>query len=91
MFKMTVMADIGIQVPDAVHRIESVTVKASDRMTFAVRAYATEETTYVVATPGDFVEIPYDPAGGDVFAQAYAYVLALPEFSTAVPISDSAE
>jgi hypothetical protein len=76
----------GIVVP-AIGIVANIRMVSQVSMAFQLPLYASQ--SYVDAEQpftAPSYEAPYDPAGGDVFSQAYAYVLARPEFASFVVV-----
>jgi len=74
-------------VVSAIGTIANVRISRQGGMTFQLPLYANQ--SYVDANqPFDapIYESSYDANGGDVFSQAYAYVLARPEFASFVVV-----
>lgn len=79
--KKTITNIYGIQVKDAYHRVENVSLVSKEGMRFSLRSYKDTEFPY-------FAEIgfncPYDLSGANPIEQAYTYVKQQPEFNDAV-------
>lgn len=73
----------GIPIERAVCRVEAITLPAErSNMSFALRRYAVPEG--VPFFQEDYFEAPYVAGAGDAFAQAYKYLMGLPEFADVV-------
>jgi hypothetical protein len=74
----------GIEVDDAYHRVERVTLVNKASITFAVNAYKDSEIEAFITSK--FYSCDYDLLGNNPIAQAYMYLKALPEFAEAKDI-----
>lgn len=79
--KKTVHAKFGIEVKDAYHRVENLSLTSKEKMTFQVRSRVTAENAIFDEA---LYECVYDINGANPIAQAYAHLKTLPEFSAAV-------
>jgi hypothetical protein len=71
----------GIEVDDAYHRVEQVSLVNKSNISFAVNAYKdSENKTYITSK---FYSCQYDLAGKNPIAQAYAHLKTLEEFAGA--------
>jgi hypothetical protein len=80
--KLTVQAETGINVPNAIHRVRCITLHGKSVIAFLVRRYATAEATE--AFDERAYECAYDLNGANPLAQAYAHLTSLPEYAGAV-------
>jgi len=71
----------GIEVDDAYHRVERVTLVNKTSITFAVNAYKDSEIEAYITSK--FYSCDYDISGKNPMAQAYDHLKTLPEFSGA--------
>ena len=82
-FKKTVDTQIGVQVPDAYHRVEFVTIgKNKKRIDFHLRNYKDASSASWISDASHSCE--YNIDGANPIAQAYVYLKTLPEFSGVV-------
>jgi hypothetical protein len=80
--KQKISTASGIEVDDAYHRVEQVTLVNKSAITFSASAYKNNEIK--VCITNNFYSCEYDLAGSNPIAQAYAYLKTLPEFAGAV-------
>lgn len=78
----TVQTAFGLEVVDAHHRVENVSLVAKNKMTFQIRSRVNAEQESVFDER--HVECPYDIAGENPIAQAYSHLKTLEEFVEAV-------
>jgi hypothetical protein len=71
----------GIEVDDAYHRVERVTLVNKTSITFAVNAYKDSEIEAYITSK--FYSCDYDISGNNPIAQAYMHLKTLPEFAEA--------
>ena len=75
--KKTTKTSFGIEVIDAYHRVENVSITSKTSMTFQVRSRVDAEHPIF----GEMlIECGYDINGENPIAQAYAHLKNLPEF-----------
>lgn len=77
----TVKTNFGIEVVNAYHRVENVSLVTKEKMVFQVRSRMDAEHPVFDERP---IECLYDINGENPIAQAYAHLKTLPEFSGAV-------
>lgn len=78
----TVQTGFGIEIKDAYHRVENVSLIAKDKMTFQVRARVSSEQQTIFDEAA--FRCRYDIGGDNPIAQAYAHLKTLPEYADAV-------
>lgn len=78
----TVQTGFGIEIKDAHHRVENVSLIAKDKMTFQVRARVSSEQQMIFYEAA--FQCRYDINGDNPIAQAYVHLKSLPEFADAV-------
>ena len=71
----------GIEVDDAYHRVEQVTLVNKSNIHFAVNAYKDSENKAYITNK--FYSCQYDLAGKNPMAQAYMHLKTLEEFAGA--------
>ena len=81
--KKSLSTSFGINVPDAYHRVASLSLSRPAKVLFALNAYATGAVheAPLAAKTYSFV---YDLEGANVIAQAYTHLKTLKEFEDAV-------
>jgi hypothetical protein len=79
--KNTAKTDQGFDAIDAYHRVENLSLIDKTRMVFQVKSYKNSEGLPSFSNVA--YESVYDLQGENLFAQAYAYLKSLPEFSGA--------
>jgi hypothetical protein len=72
----------GIEVDDAYHRVERVTLVNKSSITFAVNAYKDSEIEAYITSK--FYSCEYNISGNNPIAQAYMHLKTLEEFIGAV-------
>ena len=80
--KKTINTIFGIDVVDAYHRVEALTLNNKTSMTFLVRAYKGADQNAAIESKHHTCE--YSIEGSNPIAQAYAYLKTLEEFAKAV-------
>lgn len=85
--RMNIRLDqVDLTVSGAYVRVEkAVCTRASANMDCTAHCYEQDPSQLPTLTPfkAMFFSVPYSPAGGDVYGQAYAGAKALPEFAGA--------
>lgn len=79
--KKTVTTIHGINVQDAYHRVESVSLQSKEAIGFHVRSYVNADST---SFESKMFACKYDLNGANPIKQAYDHVKTLPEFSGAI-------
>jgi len=80
--KKTVNTPFGVEIIDAYHRVEGLSLDNKTQITFWLRAYKDAANT-VAANSINFT-CPYDMSKTNPLAQAYEFVKAQPEFAGAI-------
>ena len=80
--KKTVMTVHGIEVADAYHRVEGVTLQGKTSISYSLRSY--KNSSGLPFFEEQYITSDYDINGDNPLAQAYAYVKTLPEFTGSV-------
>lgn len=78
----TVQTAFGIEIENAYHRVENVSLVAKDKITFQVRRRVNAAQTSIFDEMA--FECYYDLNGDNPIAQAYAHLKTLPEYADAV-------
>lgn len=79
--KKTIITVHGIEVADAYHRVESVSLIGKDMITFHVRSYASTDKPFFAET---VLTCSYNLERDNPITQAYAYLKTLPEYADAI-------
>jgi hypothetical protein len=80
--KQKISTNFGIEVDDAYHRVEQVTLANKSNITFVVNAYKDSEIkTYIT---NKSYACKYDITGKNPMVQAYEHLKTLPEFASAM-------
>lgn len=79
--KKTINTVHGIEVLDAYHRVESVSLQGKDAISFHLRGYADPNKPFVAE---QVFSAPFDLNGTNPIAQAYAHIKTLPDFEGSV-------
>lgn len=79
--KKTVTTVFGIEVSDAYHRVESLSLQKS-KISYCVRSY--KDISGLPFFAEKYITSDYDIAGVNPVAQAYAHIKTLSEFADAV-------
>ena len=79
--KQKISTIYGIEVTDAYHRVEQVTLVNKSNINFAVNAYKDNEIKVCITSK--FYSCQYDLAGKNPMAQAYVHLKTLEEFASA--------
>jgi hypothetical protein len=79
--KKTVSTPFGVDIIDAYHRVEALSLDNKTQMTFWVRAY--KDATNTVAASSLNYTCPYDMSKTNPLAQAYEFAKSQPEFAGA--------
>lgn len=79
--KKTVQSSFGIEVRDAYHTVENVSLISKNQISFQIRSRVGAEHSIFDET---LMKCPYDMNGENPIAQAYAHLKTLPEFAGAV-------
>lgn len=77
-FKKTVGTPFGVDIIDAYHRVEGLSLDNKTQMTFWVRAYKDAKNS--VAASSIHYTCPYDMNATNPLAQAYQFAKSQPEF-----------
>jgi hypothetical protein len=81
-FRKTVNTQIGVQVHDAYHRVEFVTIdKSKKRIDFHLRNYKDANSAFWISDGMHACD--YNIDGANPIAQAYTHLKTLPEFAGA--------
>lgn len=78
--KMKQKSSFGIEVQDAYHRIEGISLLSKERIQFSVCVYADVNSAPFMS---NIYSCGYNLSGENPIKQAYEYVKNLPEFSNA--------
>ena len=78
--KKNITTQHGIDVSNAYHRVEALTIKEKTSMRFHVRAYASVDKPFVEEIVFD---APYNLGGDNPIKQAYEHIKTLDAFSDA--------
>lgn len=79
--KKTVQTSFGLEVRDAYHKVENVSLISKNQISFQLRSRVDADHSIFDET---LIQCPYDIDGENPIAQAYAYLKTLPEFDGAV-------
>lgn len=79
----TITTPFGIEITDAYHRVEDITISNKTEMNISLAIYA-DKTARPVSTRG-FLAV-YDIAGENPIKQAYEHLKTLPEFAGAADV-----
>jgi hypothetical protein len=74
----TVKTNFDVEIKDAYHRIENVTLTKKDKMSFRLRSYKDASSAVAFADAGFDSEYKID--GSNPIAQAYGFLKSLKEF-----------
>lgn len=80
--RKTIHTVFGIDVADAYHRVEALTLNSKTSMTFAVRAYKGADQGAAIESKHHTCGYAID--GSNPIAQAYVYLKSTEEFANAV-------
>ena len=76
--KKTVNTTFGVEIPDAYHRVEQVTLVGKDKISFRLRSYKSAESQVSFSDAG--YECAYTLEGKNPIAQAYEFLKSLEEY-----------
>lgn len=79
--KKTVVTTHGIEVQDAYHRVEGVSLKSKDKMQFQLRV---SKDGLLPHFKDDQFECAYEINGANPIKQAYEHIKLFPEYADAV-------
>lgn len=84
MLQLTQTTSSGVTVTDAIHKVINAQLDSEGRASFQMGVYVNSTIKSPVEVRG--YGFDSNPAGGDLFAQCYAYALTLPEYAGATTV-----